>query len=163
VRMPIPAPAAHEALLKRGAHPFPEQPWDDLATRLSRPDLPAMATPVGDTSVEQEPAPLKVGSAPGADRGAAVASDRHSAHDDDRDGVAGQRGQEVEGAASVYTRVLPVMLSHLHEPRDVETLAKELEVLPRQLQAWLDRALADGMVTRTKRPVRYVARTSQKG
>jgi predicted Rossmann fold nucleotide-binding protein DprA/Smf involved in DNA uptake len=144
VRMPKPAPAAHEALVKQEARPFPEQPWEDLATLLSRTDLPAMAAPADEMGVEQGPDPLSTGSPPRPNSRTAETAGRVSTHDEA--GVTIGQDEYGVGAASVYARVLPVMLAHLHEPRDVATLAKELEVLPGQLQAWLDRAIADGDV-----------------
>jgi predicted Rossmann fold nucleotide-binding protein DprA/Smf involved in DNA uptake len=175
VRMPQPPPAAHEALLKRGARPFPARPWDDLSTVLSHADVPAVATSSGDTPAGHEAAVRPTPSPRQDEREADSSWQAEKATEDTAGDVSARRsagaaavrqGAEDVGetvrAASLYGTVLPLLLSQLSEPRDVQSLAKELEVVPRQLQDWLDRAVADGLITRSKRPVRYVARASQR-
>jgi hypothetical protein len=56
----------------------------------------------------------------------------------------------------VYATVLPLILSHLHELRDAKSLAQLLDVLPVQLQDWLDRAVQEGIIIKNGRPARYI-------
>lgn len=57
-----------------------------------------------------------------------------------------------------YTLVLPEMLLALREPRDEKTLAELFAVRAPQMKDWLERAIAEGHVEKTKRPVRFVAK-----
>ncbi len=58
---------------------------------------------------------------------------------------------------SVYDAVLPVILQQLNVTQQVDDLAKALEVNKKQLNAWLKKAVEDGVIRRYSRPVRYVA------
>lgn len=57
----------------------------------------------------------------------------------------------------IYEIVLPVILRHLQQPKDVKTLAESLNVRLPQMEDWLDRAEKDGQVCKSKAPVTYVA------
>ncbi len=57
-----------------------------------------------------------------------------------------------------FTLVLPEILVALREPCDEKTLADLFQVRPPQMKDWLERAVAEGHVDKTKRPVRFVAR-----
>lgn len=60
-------------------------------------------------------------------------------------------------STDVYPRVLPVLLEVLREPRTERDLAGALGIVPAQAKAWLKRALAEGQVRKSGRPVRWVA------
>ena len=55
-----------------------------------------------------------------------------------------------------YAVVLPSILMHLAEPRDVKYLADTLGVRPTQMVDWLDRAVADHRVVKKGRPPRFM-------
>ncbi len=59
---------------------------------------------------------------------------------------------------TAYDAVLPLILQQLATPIGVDELASSLDVAKPQLTAWLKRAVADGVVRRLARPVRYVQR-----
>lgn len=59
--------------------------------------------------------------------------------------------------ASIYEVVLPLILRKLEQPQAIKALAKSLDVRESQLQDWLKRAVDEGNISKTKRPVRYVA------
>ena len=48
------------------------------------------------------------------------------------------------------------ILAHLNQPLDAKSLAERLEVRQGQMQDWLNRAVAEGKVIKTKKPVAYV-------
>ncbi|BAZ13147.1 hypothetical protein NIES4071_49860 [Calothrix sp. NIES-4071] len=56
----------------------------------------------------------------------------------------------------IYEVVLPIILRHLQQPRDAENLAESLNVRLPQMQDWLNRAVAEGKVSKNKVPVTYV-------
>ncbi|WP_254172967.1 DNA-processing protein DprA [Planktothrix pseudagardhii] len=56
----------------------------------------------------------------------------------------------------IYEAVLPFILAHLHQPLDTKSIAERLEVRQGQMQDWLNRAVAEGKVKKTKKPVAYV-------
>jgi predicted Rossmann fold nucleotide-binding protein DprA/Smf involved in DNA uptake len=61
---------------------------------------------------------------------------------------------------NIYEAVLPLILSQLQQPKDAKSLAESLEVRVSQIQDWLDRAINEGKVRRTKKPVAYVVNQS---
>lgn len=56
----------------------------------------------------------------------------------------------------IYEAILPLLLNHLDRPQSVKSLAKSLNVIPKQLQVWLNRAEKEGKVRKIKKPVTYV-------
>ncbi|GAB4286220.1 MAG: hypothetical protein Fur0025_18540 [Oscillatoriaceae cyanobacterium] len=64
-------------------------------------------------------------------------------------------------AEDIYEAVRPFILAELHhQPRDAKSLAADLNLRPGQLEDWLNRAVAEGKVEKTKKPVRYVINQS---
>ena len=61
-----------------------------------------------------------------------------------------------------YTLVLPEILLALSEPREEKVLVELFQVRPVQMKDWLKRAVAEGRVSKTKRPVRWVARSADR-
>ncbi|MEA3545917.1 MAG: DNA-processing protein DprA [Thermodesulfobacteriota bacterium] len=57
---------------------------------------------------------------------------------------------------TVYAVVLPVLLAHLNEPVSVEKLSAAIDVTVGQLNVWLKKAVADGVVEKLNGPVRFV-------
>lgn len=57
---------------------------------------------------------------------------------------------------NIYEAVLPFILAHLNQPIDTKSLAERLEVRQGQMQDWLNKAVAEGKVIKTKKPVAYV-------
>ena len=89
----------------------------------------------------------------------AVAASRQTNKDSETEKVKAS-GTNLEAIAphpSIYQRVLPLILRKLEQPQAIKPLAKSLEVRERQLQDWLDIALEEGKISKTKRPVMYVA------
>jgi len=61
---------------------------------------------------------------------------------------------------SIYATVLPLILDRLDRPLDDNSLAKDLDLQVGQMRKWLNRAVAEGKVIKTKNPVRYVVNGS---
>lgn len=57
---------------------------------------------------------------------------------------------------NIYEAVLPLILDRLDQPLDAKSLAERLEVRQGQMQDWLNKAVAEGKVIKTKKPVAYV-------
>jgi predicted Rossmann fold nucleotide-binding protein DprA/Smf involved in DNA uptake len=57
----------------------------------------------------------------------------------------------------IYEAVLPFILNHLEQPKDAKSLAECLDVRKGQIEDWLNRAVKEGKVRKTKKPVAYVA------
>lgn len=56
----------------------------------------------------------------------------------------------------IYQAILPFILNHLQQPKDVKSLAECLDVRPSQMQDWLNKAVNEGKVRKINRPVAYV-------
>jgi predicted Rossmann fold nucleotide-binding protein DprA/Smf involved in DNA uptake len=50
----------------------------------------------------------------------------------------------------IYNVVLPVILSHLQQPKDAKSLAESLQVRKVQMDDWLTRAINEGKIIKTK-------------
>jgi predicted Rossmann fold nucleotide-binding protein DprA/Smf involved in DNA uptake len=139
VRVGSRMPDGNRKLLEKGALSFPDEPWNGLVISLSyaTTSLPANGVVQEQMLIEEEPAPYR---APGSAVQAAVREEH----------------PEPSLPGSVYETVLPLILSHLHEPQDVKSLAEALEVRPAQLLDWLDRAAQEGKVLKTGRPARFI-------
>ena len=142
-------PEGNRKLLEKGAIPFPPDPWDDLAERLSRAGPPQ---PAGGLFQEQMLIEEAQASYSPAD-GAAPAAPR--------EGPSQPATTPAESAQpdSEYDAVLPLILSHLYQPRDAKSLAQLLDVRPAQLQDWLGRAVSEGLIVKqgkTAKTARYI-------
>ncbi len=60
----------------------------------------------------------------------------------------------------IYEAVLPLILDRLQQPLDAKTLAETLNVRLSQMQDWLNEAVEQGKVKKTKKPVTYVINQS---
>jgi predicted Rossmann fold nucleotide-binding protein DprA/Smf involved in DNA uptake len=59
----------------------------------------------------------------------------------------------------IYEAVLPFILNHLEQAKDAKSLAECLDVRKGQMEDWLNRAVKEGKVRKTTKPVAYVANT----
>ncbi len=60
-----------------------------------------------------------------------------------------------QSVTKVYDLVLPVLLKSLSSPLSASDLAETLDLEKKQLNIWLQRALADNKIKKLSRPVRY--------
>jgi predicted Rossmann fold nucleotide-binding protein DprA/Smf involved in DNA uptake len=56
---------------------------------------------------------------------------------------------------STYQAVLPVILNKIESPATSEELAESLDVVKKQLNSWLKKAISEGIIRKLSRPVRY--------
>jgi predicted Rossmann fold nucleotide-binding protein DprA/Smf involved in DNA uptake len=143
-------PAGNRKLIQSGAQEFPREPWinlrqlfENLSPRniLSFGDQSQTHPDTGSAvSVSEQLAPDNRISAP-------APAPLELAADQDRNG------------SDAYNHIVEAMLEVLAEPIDQKSVAEKLNVLPSQAKAWLKRAVEEGRVRRTKKPLRYV-RTS---
>jgi predicted Rossmann fold nucleotide-binding protein DprA/Smf involved in DNA uptake len=142
-------PVGNRKLIESGGQEFPLEPWNNLhqlfensspPTTLSFADSSqAQPEASNDVSASEQPAPDSP-SAPTAAR-LELAADRDPKGND------------------AYHHVIEVMLATLTEPLDQKSLAVRLNILPSQAGIWLQRAVQEGRVRKTRKPPRYV-RTS---
>ncbi|HYP42024.1 MAG TPA: DNA-processing protein DprA [Chloroflexia bacterium] len=138
-------PEGNRKLLEKGAIPFPAEPWDDLAEKLSRtgPSQPTGRVFQEQMLIEE----VQAGYSPSGSAGESTTREEPTPPASPSDSM------PVE---SVYAAVLPIILSHLHQPHDAKSLAQLLDVRPAQLLDWLDRAVQEGRIARKGRPMRYI-------
>ncbi len=142
VRMQGTVPEGNGQLLKKGAKRFPEEPWNNLLGTLleaATSEVEPIKTVLETTDSEVKDVVL---SQPSEDLFTNILSQVSQPSPKD-----------------IYEAVLPFILSHLEQPKNVTSLAQSLDVRPIQLQDWLDRAVVEGKVKKTKKPVAYVANT----
>ena len=133
VRVQGAVPPGNRGLLKKGAKPFPQEPW-------TRP-MKALLSSVGGSAVPSMQRQLVERS--GA-IGAATLPESPEEH-------------AAAAAGKAYDAVLPMILAHLRLPKTGNELATELDVRRVQLDDWLKRALRDGRILRKGRPAKYRA------
>ncbi|MEM6753159.1 MAG: DNA-processing protein DprA [Cyanobacteria bacterium P01_C01_bin.38] len=72
-----------------------------------------------------------------------------------------QSSQEVSSTSKeIYEAVLPIILNHLQQPLNAKNLAETLNVRLSQMQDWLNQAVEQGKIKKTKNPVTYVVNQS---
>jgi len=132
---------ANKKLLQIGGRDFSSEVYKEL-TPLFEKD--ARVAPLFETSEASEPAALAAStpSLPAESPAETRESEKYS--------------QEEHVHGDEYSRVLQILLDRLREPKDENTVAEMLEVVPAQARAWLKRAVAEGRVKRLTKPVRYV-------
>jgi predicted Rossmann fold nucleotide-binding protein DprA/Smf involved in DNA uptake len=126
-------------LLKLGAREFPPAPWHhNLEQRLQE---------IIDTRVRMEAVQCSL----------SLDSIESPINSIDIKLVNGEV-QQIKLPTNIYEAVLPFILSCLQQPEDVKSLAEKLNVTHSQLQSWLKKAVDDGRVTKTSKPVKYVSK-----
>jgi len=152
IRQDEDAPEGNRALMKLGALPFPNPPWEGgLISQLQERLLPSIKPMRGQMSLfgdpmieEPEVATVK------EDHGQYPALDNDSAFVQDQALQA-----ENKKPLTNYDAILPVLLHALSDWRKPEDLATELEIREAQLDDWLKRAVDEKIVEKKSRPVRY--------
>jgi predicted Rossmann fold nucleotide-binding protein DprA/Smf involved in DNA uptake len=127
VRMHPTASEGNQQLYHRGAKVFPSEPWNK-----SFQELLAKATSL-DKSVQNQLETIPQETTPN------LYPQEFLPHPKD-----------------IYEAVLPFILTHLKQPKDAKSLAEDLNVRPSQMQDWLNRAVTEGKVRKTNKPVAYV-------
>ena len=125
------AAAGNRELLKKGAKPFPEEPWQNLFNILF-----ALAN-------------------------SQLESRNYQGESRKFQEIYESTNESIEVNKSftkdIYDAVLPFILKQLDQPKDAKSLAESLDVRKVQMEDWLSKAVKEGRVTKTKNPVAYVA------
>lgn len=146
VRMTGDVPEGNRQLLELDAIAFPEQPWDDLAQIIlgtggerSQPEAIQNNMDFDAESVPETPIREEVTAPRPTGNGAAQRSP----------------------APTAFDAVLPLLLEHLKQPRDVKSLAASLNVRTDQVKDWINIAMEKGQITKQSKPVRYIAKSQE--
>ncbi len=143
VRLYSNAAAGNRELLKKGAKPFPEEPWDNslktlLAAAAARIELTKYQVQAKESEViDGRENQLSVAAKSSADFHIPI--------------------HQSPGKDLIYEAVLPLIVKQLDQPKDAKSLAECLDVRKVQIEDWLSKAVKEGKVTKTKNPVAYVA------
>lgn len=142
-------PAGNRKLIRSGAHEFPHEPWSDLR-KLFENSSPPNALSFGDLSPAQLDASSAVAGQPSSDssKSPAPPAPLEAAADADR------------GGSAADDHMVDAILEILVEPMDERSIAEKLNVRPSKARAGLKRAIQEDRVQRTKRPVRYVRKST---
>jgi predicted Rossmann fold nucleotide-binding protein DprA/Smf involved in DNA uptake len=138
-------------LLRIGAIPFPEEPWENLRPLFIPPEekngrlfSPTAVSPASEPRTDYMTDPI----ADTLDSEQACPAEAPSAKSD-------QSG-DMEPTPDAYTLVIEAVLAHItREPRVEEWLAERMGVRAAQMKDWLDRAVREGRILKLKKPVRY--------
>ncbi|WP_414581718.1 DNA-processing protein DprA [Scytonema sp. PCC 10023] len=134
----------NQQLYNMGAKPFPVEPWNDSLREL-------LAT-AGSCIESVQTAEIKTTHQEIAE----TITDQPSQSE-----IVNPHPQEVlYRPKDIYEAVLPFILNHLQQPMDAKSLAESLNVRQSQLEDWLKRAVDEGKVRKTHKPVAYVVNKS---
>ncbi len=135
-------PKGNHRLMRSGALPFPQSPWEGLRESLEKAHSSSRADePVQEKLIEDGP------------RVASRVEDSAAEPD------AGHEPPPLPETA--YEAVLPVILRHLKQPLSSKDLAKRLDIGPGQAQAWLAKAVEEKKVEKLSKPARYVVASAK--
>lgn len=143
-------PEGNHQLLDKGAKAFPDEPWNGSLTALL--NLVAQGDRVTNAALSVESTQNNVLQVQSQSNPAAVAVNEVLLSP-----VAVARsGVSKTYPKDIYEAVLPFILNNLEQPKNAKSLAECLDVRLGQMQDWLNRAVAEGKVKKTTKPVAYV-------
>lgn len=132
-------------LHNQGAKPFPSEPWNNSLWEL----LATAASSVEPVQTEVKTTPPEI-------------AEDILTNEPLQDSTAPTRPNTVQfSPKDIYEAVLPFILNHLQQPQDAKSLAESLDVRLSQMQDWLNTAVSEGKVIKTKKPVAYVMNQSE--
>ncbi len=138
-------------LLRMGAIPFPEEPWENLRPLFTPPEeknghlfaaTAPLASPVMESLDAAPPDVLTSGEPVPPTEAPPEKPERHA---------------QTEATLDAYTLVIDAVVALLNEPQPYEWLADKVCVRSAQMKDWLDRGVREGRIQKLKNPVRYVA------
>lgn len=146
VRLQGMVPEGNHQLIKIGAKPFPEEPWyGSLRALLNSAALSTEQVEINGGVISSE---VTNGLGAESQVDSAVVVEREPQLDRATDFPSNGNHPEPKDA---FEAVLLLMLSHLKEPRSEKLLAELLGVRVVQMRDWLQRAVEEGMVKKTKK------------
>lgn len=145
VRMNGSIPEGNRQLLELNALAFPEPPWDDLAQIMLGIDSKLISSETAQSNIDFDAVDVL------AEKPAEVLTPAPSS----------KKISQNNCIATAFDAVLPLMLEHLKQPRDVKSLASSLDVRAEQVKDWINTAVEKGQVAKQGKPVRYVAKNQE--
>lgn len=145
VRMTGNVPEGNRQLLELNAVAFPEPPWDDLAQIILVPSIKPPSHKTVQSNIDFDA--IDVSTELPVETSKIVPASRDATHDN--------------RMTTAFDAVLPLMLEHLKQPRDVKSLASSLDVRTDQVKDWINIAVEKGQVAKQGKPVRYVAKNQE--
>ncbi|MGB5962443.1 MAG: DNA-processing protein DprA [Coleofasciculaceae cyanobacterium] len=143
VRMQGTVPEGNRQLLKKGAKLFPEIPWNSLRKLL--------AAAISEAEIELTKIEVEITNSEAAE----VVENQPSVLADSSADMLFPVNQL--SPKDIYEAVLPFILNYLEQPKDAKSLAECLDIRKGQMDDWLNRAVKEGKVSKTKKPVTFVA------
>lgn len=138
VRMQETVPEGNRQLLEKGAKIFPKEPWNNsLKERLETP-----TSEIKSIKSEGDLTAAQVVNGGGNEQGKLNNEYLEAVPDSPKD--------------IIYQTVLPIILSQLEQPKDDQALAECLDIQLGQMRNWLKKAVEEGKVRKTKKPIKYV-------
>ena len=137
------APEGNRALIKLGAHPYPDPPWgNDLPVRLSE-KITKKPSPIGNQLTMFSQSPL---SSPAAVSVKEKGFDYQKIPSEMNNKTKKEDSLTVKISSNVFDAVLPLILSVLNDWQKPDILAEKLNVRKPQLDDWLKRAVEEGRI-----------------
>lgn len=143
-------PVGNRKLIQSGAEEFPPEPWSNLRQLFESSSPPNTLSFVDESPPNPDPSSpvfLSEQPVPDSPKSAPTPASPESAADQDR------------SASDAYDQIVETILDALAEPMNERSIAEKLNVPLSKAKAWLKRAVEEGRVRKTKKPLRYV-RTS---
>ena len=140
VRIKSDGSKGNQSLIKQGAIPFPQPPWNyPLKKEIIDAVSQFSSAKKSEITIEQ-PSLLD-----NIDRHATVLE----LNDDE------QLASTKYEPQNIYQAILPLLLKELQQPQKEKILAESLDVQIGQLRRWLKKAIQEGKVKKNKNPVTY--------
>ncbi|MEM7590267.1 MAG: DNA-processing protein DprA [Cyanobacteria bacterium P01_A01_bin.83] len=142
------ASKGNQSLIKQGAIPFPQPPWNYPLEKHISQAISKFSAPQRSQVVIEQPSLLDNTNADQTVLQSNEAKESIDKHDK-------QSGLKEYEPQDIYQAVLPLILKQLQQAKNDKVLAELLEVQIGQLRLWLKRAIKEGKVKKNKNPVTY--------
>ena len=149
-------------LIEKGAVPFPEFPWNSPLQKLITEQLSNFKHRQKTEVFIDQPSLLDcidpLGSNSTKDLNALSDSRNSCSFNQKRNEIDNKNNDLVSNKYNpqdIYEAVLPFILKNLEVPKDVNALAKSMEIQVGQMRFWLKRAVKEGKIKKNKKPVTY--------
>ena len=169
VRMQGTVPEGNRQLIKKGAKPFPETPWNLPLRELvaaARSEVKQVEAKRKDETkvVAEQPSILSSTNTSGSVTQSSSKNVQELTSKEMVDAPANEAQEDVTDTKAqvqsypkdiIYEAFLRCILPYLEQPKDDKFLAECLDVQVGQMRAWLKRAVKEGKVIKHKKPVTY--------
>jgi predicted Rossmann fold nucleotide-binding protein DprA/Smf involved in DNA uptake len=165
VRIEGDLPEGNQELIKKGARPFPESPWNRPLKELIADSLTTSQVITNNTPIQGEIFAQETLISTNS-RSEILEVNEESEEtviietNDPQNGLKLDNISQVQAKKTAYDLILPLILDHLKEPQDEKSLAQKLDLQIGQMRIWLRKAVSEGKVIKNKKPVTYVINQS---